>query len=83
MRKYTATAPDGTVFKRSTNSRTYSHCVVLRLPAYPGDARWAARPERWSRPEWRRTSQLAEQLAATYRNKGGFVAVHVLDAIEA
>jgi hypothetical protein len=84
--KYQATAPDGTVFRRATASRKYSHCVVRRLEASPagldeaGNERWSARPERWSAAEWRSTNQLAETLAHTYRNRG--LHVLVLEAVE-
>jgi hypothetical protein len=75
--KYQATAPDGTVFKRSTKSRKYTHCVVLRLPAEP-----PAVEERWNSGEWRRTRQLAEALAQTYRARGRALQVLVLEAVE-
>jgi hypothetical protein len=80
--KYQATAPDGTVFKRSTKSRKYTHCVVLRLPAEPAAGRWPAVEERWNSGEWRRTRQLAEALAQTYRGRGRALQVLVLEAVE-
>jgi hypothetical protein len=70
LTKYQATAPDGTVFRRTTKSRKHSHCVVRQLQAGG-----------WQRPEWRRTRELAEALAQTYRNRGQVILV--LEAVEA
>jgi hypothetical protein len=67
--KYQATAPDGTVFKRTTAGRSYSHCVVRR---------WDN--TQWSPAEWRRTRELADALASSYRNRG--LRVVVLEAVE-
>jgi hypothetical protein len=80
--KYQATAPDGTVFRRSTKSRKYTHCVVRWLPARPPAGRLPGREEQWSDGEWRRTRQLAEALANTYRGHGRALQVLVLEAVE-
>jgi hypothetical protein len=70
--KYQATAPDGTVFRRSTMNRRYTHCVVRQYADAEG---WGD-----ASAEWRRTHELAEALARTYRGHGRKVLV--LEAVE-
>lgn len=40
--EHTATAPDGTVFKRTSQNRTYTHAVLGRFIATDGTMKWAA-----------------------------------------
>jgi hypothetical protein len=84
---YLAVASDGTVFKRSTASRSYSHCVAV----YSRGAWRGGEPsEGWNRSaEWAGRPELAEKAAARqrasgWRTKEGFhevVRVEILDAV--
>ncbi len=56
--KFEATAADGTVFKRSSANRLYTHCVVIHHPEWrsPADGRtWPA----YMTAEWAGSHSLA------------------------
>jgi hypothetical protein len=85
---YLAVASDGTVFRRSTTSRTYSHCVAVY-----SRSQWRGRDTGsiWDRsPEWAGRPDLAEKTAGRrrasgWRNSEGFLEilrVEILEAIE-
>jgi hypothetical protein len=88
MKYYLAFAADGTVFKRSTQNRSYSHCVAAytRSPARQyGDQHWEA-CEGWGKGQWAGRRDLAEKAASQERNmnrsysKTEVVRVEILDA---
>jgi len=74
MRKqYVAIDSRGVVHRRSTQNRTYTHCVVIRFPERPGFPLAIYPPHREKIPayhvaEWAGRPDLADRIARRYRN---------------
>jgi hypothetical protein len=69
-RYFQATRADGTIVKRTSTSRVYSHAVVIECTVVP-DASRRYRPEGgtyWLKPEWASRLDLAQKNAARYNN---------------
>jgi hypothetical protein len=94
MRYFIATASDGTIFKRSSKNRAYSHCVavysVVRA-ATPEEAKGrnsvlCKGSEGWARGEWASRKDLADKNAASDHGQSWprtvLVRAEVLDARE-
>ena len=94
MRYFIATASDGTVFKRSSQNRIYSHCVavysVVRA-ATPEEAKGrhpvlCKGSEGWAKGEWASRKDLADKNAASDHGQSWprtvLVRAEVLDACE-
>jgi hypothetical protein len=85
---YLAVASDGTVFRRSTTGRTYTHCVAVYSRSQWRDNQ--GRGSIWGSAEWAGRRELAEKAAGRQRNSGwrtseGFheiLRVEILTAIE-
>jgi hypothetical protein len=61
VNKYTATDSTGTVYKRGSKNRTYTHCVI---------AEWA---NGWVDASWAGTPALAAARAQTFDNKRNII----------
>jgi hypothetical protein len=60
--KFKATDSRGTVHKRTSADRTYTHCVVVHFPAHGPDQYGRSWPAK-TRAEWASRADLAEKNA--------------------
>jgi hypothetical protein len=65
---YEAIDAAGKVWKRSTETRSYTHCIVVHFPAKPPSEYWPHGTPARSRAEWAGRRNLAENVARRYRN---------------
>jgi hypothetical protein len=67
-RIFEATAPDGTIVRRTSDSKVYSHAVVHWAKAYPGNPTFPAREAGWEldRVQWCSRLDLAQKAAARW-----------------
>jgi hypothetical protein len=78
--KHTATDAAGKVHTRTSKSRTYTHCVVVHLPAVPPND---AYPHGWPasiKAEWAGSFQNAHNNAARWKRGREGVTVEILEA---
>jgi hypothetical protein len=90
-RYFVATASDGTVFKRSSANRAYSHCVAIHRTVPPlspeklaeihPDYRRLYGVEYWQNGEWASRADLAAKNAA--RNHNGSTSIARVEMLEA
>ena len=70
---YTATAPDGAVFKRTTANRTYTHAVIAKGNAKYAASTWANaydRGEKWGALTWVGRPDLVQAQINAARKRG-------------
>jgi len=78
--KHEATDAAGKVWKRTSQTRVYSHCVVIHTAALPASERW---PNGWpasSKAEWASTLTNAQNNAARWKRGREGIAVEILEA---
>lgn len=86
--KYKATAPDGTVFKRTTKGRKYSHCVAYHEvghsyhPYDDNSLPLIEVKEGWCLVGFCGTEKLAQATARRYQGRQHIDAIVVLAAVE-
>ena len=77
--KFQATDSRGTVHKRTSENRTYTHCVVVHYSAVPAQGNFGPWPAS-TKAEWAGRADLAEKNAARYRSNNRVDGVEVLTA---
>ena len=78
--KHTATDAAGKVHTRTSKSRTYTHCVVVHLPAYPPTD---AYPNGWparDKAEWAGSFQNASNNVARWKRAHPNATAEILEA---
>ena len=76
--KFQATDSRGTVHKRTSENRTYTHCVVVHIPARPKTTHFTA-VNAHDRAEWAGSLTLAEKNASGWRRHADYT-VEILTA---
>jgi len=78
--KFEATNATGKVYKRSSRSRIYPHCVVIHFAAHPPSKFWPKGVAAYSRAEWAGSRALAERNASRWRKEPYVEAIEILEA---
>jgi len=77
---FTATGADGTVYRRTSENRKYTHCVAIHFKSrdYPERPEWNRGP--FTKTEWAGARHLAEKNASSWRGKPHVETVEILEA---
>jgi hypothetical protein len=78
--KFEATNATGKVYKRSSMSHVYSHCVVIHFAAHPPSKFWPKGVPACSHAEWVGSCALAERKASRWRKEPRVEAIEILEA---
>jgi hypothetical protein len=78
--KFEATDAAGKVYKRSSKSHVYSHCVVIHFAAHPPSKFCPEGVVACSHTEWVESYVLAECKASRWRKKPDVEAIDILEA---
>jgi len=81
-RKYEVTDRTGRLHTRQTESRTYTHAVIIHFKEQLPSKMWPTGWPPFSRSEWAGSRQLAENVMRRYQRYGSVEAVELLDAKE-
>jgi hypothetical protein len=80
--KFEATDATGKVHKRSSTSRVYSHCLVIRFSAHSPSKLWPKGIAACSHAEWVGNCALAERKANRWRKQPCVESIEILDVIK-
>jgi hypothetical protein len=76
---FEATDATGKVYKRSSTSRLYSHCVVIHFAAHPPSKLWPKGIAACSHAEWVESCAL-ERKASRWRKDPDVEVIEILEA---
>jgi len=78
--RFEATDATGKVYKRSSRSRVYSHCVAIHFATHPPSRFWPKGVTAYRRAEWAGSIALAERSASRWRKEPYVEAIEILEA---
>ena len=79
---FEAIGADSTIYRRSSTSRLYSHCVVIHFDGQGPNKIFPEGVKPYSRTEWSLRRGLAERNAARWRTHQRVASIEILEAMQ-